>query len=54
MTSANSPTGAPVSQPRMVEIVDEIPKTATGKFLRRELRDQERRRATGGGSTEAS
>jgi len=27
--------------PRVVEIVDEIPKTATGKFLRRELRDRE-------------
>jgi long-chain acyl-CoA synthetase len=27
--------------PRLVEIVDEVPKTATGKFLRRELRDRE-------------
>jgi len=27
--------------PRTVEIVEEIPKTATGKFLRRELRDRE-------------
>src|SRR5438105_15762295 len=26
--------------PRTVEIVEEIPKTATGKFLRRELRDR--------------
>ena len=26
--------------PRSVEIVDEVPKTATGKFLRRELRDR--------------
>ena len=26
--------------PRQVEIVDEIPKTVTGKVLRRELRDQ--------------
>jgi acyl-coenzyme A synthetase/AMP-(fatty) acid ligase len=25
----------------MVEIVEEIPKTATGKFLRRALRDRE-------------
>jgi len=25
--------------PRQVEIVDEIPKTVTGKFLRRALRD---------------
>jgi long-chain acyl-CoA synthetase len=25
--------------PRMVEIIDEVPKTATGKILRRELRD---------------
>jgi long-chain acyl-CoA synthetase len=28
--------------PRLVEIIDEVPKTATGKFLRRELRDRER------------
>jgi long-chain acyl-CoA synthetase len=28
--------------PRQVEIIDEVPKTATGKFLRRELRDRER------------
>jgi long-chain acyl-CoA synthetase len=27
--------------PRQVEIVDEIPKTVTGKFLRRVLRDQD-------------
>jgi long-chain acyl-CoA synthetase len=27
--------------PRIVEIVPEIPKTATGKFLRRALREQE-------------
>ncbi len=27
--------------PRQVEIVDEIPKTVTGKVLRRELRDKE-------------
>jgi long-chain acyl-CoA synthetase len=26
--------------PRLVEIVDELPKTATGKILRRELRDR--------------
>jgi long-chain acyl-CoA synthetase len=26
--------------PRLVEIIDEVPKTATGKILRRELRDQ--------------
>jgi long-chain acyl-CoA synthetase len=25
--------------PRIVEIIDEIPKTATGKFLRRQLRE---------------
>ena len=25
--------------PRQVEILDELPKTATGKILRRELRD---------------
>ncbi|MFI5048071.1 MAG: long-chain fatty acid--CoA ligase [Acidimicrobiia bacterium] len=28
--------------PRMVEVIDELPKTATGKILRRELRDQAR------------
>ena len=28
--------------PRQVEFVDEVPKTATGKFLRRELRDKTR------------
>jgi long-chain acyl-CoA synthetase len=28
--------------PRVVEIADEIPKTTTGKFLRRVLRDQEK------------
>jgi long-chain acyl-CoA synthetase len=27
--------------PRLVEVVDELPKTATGKILRRELRDRE-------------
>ena len=26
--------------PRQVEIIDELPKTVTGKILRRELRDQ--------------
>ncbi|MEY4372399.1 MAG: hypothetical protein RL219_1168, partial [Actinomycetota bacterium] len=26
--------------PRQVEIVDELPKTTTGKILRRELRDK--------------
>ena len=26
--------------PRQVEIVDELPKTVTGKILRRELRDR--------------
>jgi long-chain acyl-CoA synthetase len=25
--------------PRMVEIIDELPKTTTGKILRRQLRD---------------
>jgi long-chain acyl-CoA synthetase len=38
--------------PRMVEIVEEIPKTATGKFLRRELRDREQATEDGGGPTE--
>ncbi len=28
--------------PRQVEIVDEIPKTPTGKFLRRVLRDKDK------------
>jgi long-chain acyl-CoA synthetase len=28
--------------PRSVELVDELPKTVTGKILRRELRDQPR------------
>jgi len=28
--------------PRKVEFLDELPKTATGKFLRRELRDEAR------------
>ena len=28
--------------PRQVELVDELPKTVTGKILRRELRDRER------------
>jgi acyl-coenzyme A synthetase/AMP-(fatty) acid ligase len=27
--------------PRQLEIVDEVPKTVTGKFLRRVLRDRE-------------
>jgi len=31
--------------PRQVEVMDELPKTATGKFLRRELRDQTRAEA---------
>jgi long-chain acyl-CoA synthetase len=26
--------------PRMIEFLDEVPKTVTGKFLRRELRDR--------------
>lgn len=30
--------------PRIVEIVEEIPKTLTGKFLRRELRDREKQK----------
>jgi long-chain acyl-CoA synthetase len=34
--------------PRMVEIIDEVPKTVTGKFLRRELRERERARASTG------
>jgi long-chain acyl-CoA synthetase len=33
--------------PRVVEFVDELPKTASGKVLRRELRDKEVSRATG-------
>jgi len=32
--------------PRKVEIVDEIPKNLSGKFLRRELRDMEQRRGS--------
>ncbi|MDQ6659858.1 MAG: long-chain fatty acid--CoA ligase, partial [Chloroflexota bacterium] len=28
--------------PRQIEIMDELPKTTTGKFLRRELRDKAR------------
>jgi long-chain acyl-CoA synthetase len=35
--------------PRLVEIVDEIPKTITGKFLRRKLRERERAGAQTGG-----
>ncbi|MEJ7873291.1 MAG: long-chain fatty acid--CoA ligase, partial [Rubrobacteraceae bacterium] len=31
--------------PRKIEFMDELPKTATGKFLRRELRDQARAEA---------
>jgi long-chain acyl-CoA synthetase len=31
--------------PRKVEFLEEIPKTATGKFLRRELRDEARAQA---------
>ena len=26
--------------PRIIEIIDEVPKTLTGKYLRRKLRDQ--------------
>jgi long-chain acyl-CoA synthetase len=33
--------------PRQIEFVDELPKTASGKILRRELRDQEVSRAGG-------
>jgi acyl-CoA synthetase (AMP-forming)/AMP-acid ligase II len=33
---------ATYKRPREVEIVDDIPKTATGKYLRRELRDREK------------
>jgi long-chain acyl-CoA synthetase len=32
--------------PRQIEFVDELPKTASGKILRRELRDKEASRAT--------
>jgi long-chain acyl-CoA synthetase len=28
--------------PRQIEFMEELPKTATGKFLRRELRDEAR------------
>ncbi len=31
--------------PRKIKLLDELPKTATGKFLRRELRDEERAEA---------
>jgi long-chain acyl-CoA synthetase len=31
--------------PRKIELLDELPKTATGKFLRRELRDEARAEA---------
>jgi long-chain acyl-CoA synthetase len=30
---------AAYNYPRIVEIIDELPKTPTGKFLRRQLRD---------------
>jgi long-chain acyl-CoA synthetase len=33
--------------PRQIEFVDELPKTASGKVLRRELRDKEVAKATG-------
>jgi long-chain acyl-CoA synthetase len=33
--------------PRQVAFVEELPKTASGKILRRELRDKERSNATG-------
>jgi long-chain acyl-CoA synthetase len=32
---------AAYKRPRQLDIVDEIPKTPTGKFLRREIRDRE-------------
>jgi len=32
---------APYKYPRAIEIIDELPKTITGKILRRELRDKE-------------
>jgi long-chain acyl-CoA synthetase len=34
--------------PRQIEIMDELPKTVTGKLLRRELRDRERSEAPAG------
>jgi acyl-coenzyme A synthetase/AMP-(fatty) acid ligase len=34
--------------PRQIEFVDELPKTASGKVLRRELRDAEVAKARGG------
>jgi acyl-coenzyme A synthetase/AMP-(fatty) acid ligase len=33
-------TKAAYKYPRIVEIIDELPKTTTGKILRRELRNQ--------------
>jgi long-chain acyl-CoA synthetase len=32
--------------PRQIEFIDELPKTASGKVLRRELRDREAAKAT--------
>ena len=35
---------APFKKVRLVEFIDQIPKSPTGKILRRELRERERRR----------
>lgn len=37
---------APYKYPRQIEFVDELPKTASGKILRRELRQKEVSRPT--------
>ena len=37
--------------PRQVEILDELPKTVTGKLLRRELRDREQAESKAAGRT---
>jgi acyl-coenzyme A synthetase/AMP-(fatty) acid ligase len=42
---------APYKHPREIEFVAELPKNASGKLLRRQLRDREYAAATGSGST---
>ena len=44
---------APYQQPREIEFVPELPMTATGKVLRRVLRDREARRVTSSGRPKA-
>jgi acetyl-CoA synthetase len=39
---------APYKYPREIEFVDELPKTASGKIRRVELRERERRAKAGG------